>query len=323
MQLAFFTKSYAGVQSVQDAPFPAQFWTALRGNLGAYNEAMDIWVESAIAMAADPGAEKALSHEGYLRSGIATFQLPLLPLVGRGAQSAQILEALGITWSSADAWVDQSNSYRPRGTAGTAGTHHAMSAEGWSWIVKLTYVLSTTWREVPPADVIAALPSPEQLESYVQYTDTNRRFFTSLFLLAAQVCEKLEQPNDALLYVAKALHYDPSKGSKDWRERTDDCRPTTHAQANALRGRVLASLGKKEQAEAALEEAVAISSKHGLWLFEMFALRDLKKCILDADGRGDEGIKRLKAVMQKMKGPPAELTKLLGGGLDAEEILRS
>ena len=86
---------------------------------------------------------------------------------------------------------------------------------------------------------------------------------------------------------------------------------------------MLASLGKKEQAEAALEEAVAISSKHGLWLFEMFALRDLKKCILDADGRGDEGTRRLKGVLQKMKGPPAELTTLLGGGLDAEAILRS
>ena len=45
--------------------------------------------------------------------------------------------------------------------------------------------------------------------------------------------------------------------------------------------------------------------------------------ILDADGRGDEGTRRLKAVLQKMKGPPAELTKLLGDGLDAEEILRS
>ena len=60
-----------------------------------------------------------------------------------------------------------------------------------------------------------------------------------------------------------------------------------------------------------------------VWLFEMFALRDLKKYILDADGRGDEGTRRLKAVLQKMKGPPAELTKLLGDGLDAEEILRS
>jgi hypothetical protein len=52
-------------------------------------------------------------------------------------------------------------------------------------------------------------------------------------------------------------------------------------------------------------------------------MRDLKKHILDADGRGEEGTKRLKAVLAEMKGPPAELTKLLGGGLDAEAILRS
>jgi hypothetical protein len=52
-------------------------------------------------------------------------------------------------------------------------------------------------------------------------------------------------------------------------------------------------------------------------------LRDLKKHILDADGRGEAGTKRLKAVLAEMKGPPAELTKLLGGGLDAEAILRS
>jgi tetratricopeptide (TPR) repeat protein len=276
-------------------------------------------------MVADPTAEETLSHDGYMTHQLAAFQIPLFPLMGREAAGAQLLEALGLTWSSTDAWADaqQQDRFRARGSAGEVGTIHDFSAESWSWIVKLAYVLCTTWREVPPAEVIAALPSPEQLESYVQYTHTNRNYFTSLFLLAAQVCEKLEQPNDALLYAAKVLRYDPTKGSKDCRERSDDCRPTTHAQANALRGRVLASLGKKDQAEAAFEEAVTISDKHGLWLLEMFALRDLHQCILDGSGRGDEGVRRLKAVMQKMKGPPAELTKLLGGGLDAEEILRS
>ena len=58
-------------------------------------------------------------------------------------------------------------------------------------------------------------------------------------------------------------------------------------------------------------------------VLEMFARRDLKKHVLDADGRGEEGIRRLKAVLSEMKGPPAELTKLLGEGLDAEAILRS
>jgi hypothetical protein len=70
-------------------------------------------------------------------------------------------------------------------------------------------------------------------------------------------------------------------------------------------------------------EAIEVSHRTGLRLYEMFALRDLKKHILDAGGRGDEGAKRLKGVLAEMKGPPAELTKLLGGGLDAEALLRS
>jgi hypothetical protein len=126
-----------------------------------------------------------------------------------------------------------------------------------------------------------------------------------------------------LLYTENILRYDPSDEQMNVRLRNDDMRPTTHARANALRGRALAALGKTELAEAAFEEAVAVSSKHGLWLLEMQALGDLKTCVLDQDGRGDEGTRRLKGVLQKMVGPPAELTKLLGGGLDAEAILRS
>jgi hypothetical protein len=102
-----------------------------------------------------------------------------------------------------------------------------------------------------------------------------------------------------------------------------DLRPTTHSRAHALRGRMLAKLGKTADAEAEFEKAVEIAHRTGIRLYEMFALRDLKKCILDGDGRGEEGTQRLKAVLKEMKGPPAELTKLLGGGLDAEAIMRS
>jgi len=45
--------------------------------------------------------------------------------------------------------------------------------------------------------------------------------------------------------------------------------------------------------------------------------------VLDGDGRGEDGVQRLKAVLKEMKGPAAELTKLLGGGLDAAEVLCS
>jgi hypothetical protein len=86
---------------------------------------------------------------------------------------------------------------------------------------------------------------------------------------------------------------------------------------------VLAAQGKKPQAEAAFEQAIEVSHRCGLRLYEMFAVRDLKQCVLDGDGRGEDGVQRLKAVLKEMKGPAAELTKLLGGGLDAAEVLCS
>ena len=140
----------------------------------------------------------------------------------------------------------------------------------------------------------------------------------SLPLLAAEVCEKLGQHADALLYAATALQYDPD----GWRARGEDCRPTTHAPAHALRGRVLAALGRADEAEAALEAAAATARAHGLRLLEMLALRDLKLHVLDPGGRGADGLRRLRAALQRMEGPAAELTMLLDG-LDAEEILRA
>merc|ERR1712167_382360 len=106
--------------------------------------------------------------------------------------------------------------------------------------------------------------------------------------------------------MGKVLRYDCSNESKDYRVRTDDCRPTTHARACALYGRMLTALDRGDEAEAAFEEAIQVSQKHGLWLLEMRALSDFKLCVLDKDGRGAEGARRLKQAMQKMKGPPAE-----------------
>ena len=140
--------------------------------------------------------------------------------------------------------------------------------------------------------------------------------FGNLLLQAAEVCEKLDRPADALLYLEKALRVKAN-------DPTTDMRSTTQALGHVVKGRVLAVLGKKDEAEAAFEAAVEVSHRTGLRLFEMFALRDLKKCVLDGDGRGEEGVRRLKAVLGEMKGPASELTKLLGGGLDAEGILRS
>ena len=69
-------------------------------------------------------------------------------------------------------------------------------------------------------------------------------------LLAALVCEKVERPADALLYLEKALRV----GEND---PTTDMRPTTHAIGHALRGRMLAAQGKQVEAEAAFEQMQA------------------------------------------------------------------
>ena len=195
-----------------------------------------------------------------------------------------------------------------------------MCAEEWSRSIRLQYVLYTTWREVAPADVTAALPSPDQLESWcivsrkAGYHRRLRQGLGNVLLLAAQVCEKLDRPADALMYMEKALRFDPD-------DPTTDMRPTTQAQGHTLRvGRVLAAQGNKAEASAPFEQAIDVSHRTGLRLYELFALRDLKQCVLDADGRSDEGLTRRKAVLREMKGPPAELTKLLGGRLDADAI---
>jgi hypothetical protein len=58
-----------------------------------------------------------------------------------------------------------------------------------------------------------------------------------------------------------------------------------------------------------------VSHRTGLRLFELFALRDFFSCILKPGGRGGEVVPRLKAVLKEMKGPHAELAKLLGSTL--------
>ena len=157
---------------------------------------------------------------------------------------------------------------------------------------------------------------PDVLESYIVDVHSDpggtlhlRQMFNNLLLLAAEVCEHVDRPADGLLYLTRALELDR--------------RATTEARGLALRWRLLAAQAQNEASEAAFEASAEVSHRTGLRLLEMFALRDLKKHILDSDGRGEEGVRRLKAVLKEMKGPAAELTKLLGGGLDVEEILRS
>eukprot|EP01043_Picozoa_sp_COSAG02_P013690 COSAG02_NODE_552_length_20429_cov_28.014068_12_plen_630_part_00 len=306
---------------------PTPFLWGLRGDISTTNTCFDF----SLAQCQHWMSELSGPHEVIVRERleyrVARHMGYVLWILGRQEDAAKLMTEIGITWATADVRVDAlavtSHRVRERGTKVDDGGNTMTTAEEVAWTCKLSYVLCTSWREVPPADVVAALPSPDVLDSYVTGVTKNSRrsqpkslFVHNLLLMAAEVCEKLERPDDALLYVAKAMRVDDN-------DPDTDVRPTTHARGHALRGRMLATHGKQEEAEAAFERSIEISHRTGLRLFEMFTLRDLKKHVLDNDGRGEEGIRRLKGVLKEMKGPPAELTKLLGGGLDAEAILRS
>ena len=148
-------------------------------------------------------------------------------------------------------------------------------------MVKLSYILATSWREVPLVEVVEALPSPERLMDYIDTRIDNSLThgygFTSLPLLAAEACEtRLERPEEALAYADLALSGDtPSRR---------DLRPTTVIQAQTLRGRVLAQQGRRVEAEAAFESDVEAARRHGLPLLELLAECDLRRTVL-APGR--------------------------------------
>jgi hypothetical protein len=309
------------------------FLVAMRGHIGAAQARLtstmsDVMVAHARVQEEEVAGEN--TSDGIserLSEGWVMNDLPwTMYCLGRGADAAEIMTATGWAWSKIDALVDscaaEDSEIRARGST-ERSKQATQSAEQWSWTIRLGYVLCTSWREVPAAEIIAELPSPETLESYVTKVGVQptpvgyRNGFKSLPLMAALVCEKLEQHDDALAYAAVALRYttEPSAST--------DMRPTTLSQAHALRGRILASKGAKEEAERSFSAAIDCAHTNGLRLLEMYAIRDLKKCVLDSDERSSEGIQRLKAVLTEMEGPPAELTKLLGGGLDAEAILKS
>eukprot|EP01046_Picozoa_sp_COSAG06_P045960 COSAG06_NODE_6437_length_2933_cov_7.770995_2_plen_659_part_00 len=301
------------------------FLPALRGDIRSANACFDIALDILRRMMANMDGPFTTVFKPNILSAISHCTLPsLLVLLGRSDDAAAIMNEVGTTWSTADACADEHGRLRTgareRGST-ERNSQHYNSVEDIAWRIKLQYVRCTTWRDVPMADIVAALPSPDLLEGYITTVGINvwrtgRYTCGSLQLQAASVCIKLERYADALLYLDKALRIDPN-------DPTTDRRAIVQAEGQTMRGRVLAAQGKKVEAEAAFEEAVEVSHRTGLRLFEMLALRDLKRHILDSDGRGEEGTKRLKAVLCEMKGPPAELTKLLGDGLDAEAILRS
>jgi hypothetical protein len=215
-------------------------WPALRGDISRGNQLLDDYIQTSKAIASGK-MNIPVFPEGETQENFRTLMGPIdvaghymslaLHILGRDQDAADLLANYGFSWTTADSVVDelaQSDGVvslmemlqlapRARGSTETS-VRTTVTAEDLSWSIKLQHVLVTASPASPSAaDVLAALPSPEVLDSYVgdinpgapgAYTRT-RSSFVSLTLLAALVVEKLGKLDDALLYVAKALRTEP------------------------------------------------------------------------------------------------------------------
>lgn len=200
----------------------------------------------------------------------------------------------------------------------------AQTAEQWEWVVKLLWIMVAPDPGVSTEQVAAALPSIEEIVVYANaglphsYMHSIGDWYINLFVAAAQVCEKLGLHEQALIYAEEAAtNTDVTKAGT--------CVASTQCEGFRCKGRCLAAMGKTQAAEEALESALKTVAGLGYFLLEVLALRDLKVCVLDKDGRAEEGTTRLKASVLQLLGatPTAENVEALALALGPEVDLHS
>jgi hypothetical protein len=114
-----------------------------------------------------------------------------------------------------------------------------------------------------------------------------------------------------LAYTAAALEADLTKAGTHF--------PGERIKAYLIQGRARASLGHTAAAAASFESAAEEAHRYGYFLWEAFALRDLKLLVLDGMGHSEHGSRRLGAALRQLKGPASALSPMLKG-LDPAEL---
>lgn len=215
------------------------------------------------------------------------------------------------TWKSADATIDTSTStlsgmIRPRGA--TTKGQHWLSVQQLSWLCKCSWYLCAKDPGVAAAEVMATLPSIEDIieMSPCLGSDTlsNWGFFNPLVNVAC-VWEKLGRPEDALRYATAALENDL--------ECCGTIAPSVRIFAHMVQGRAQASVRHTQAASDAFEAAVELADKHGLRFLKALALKDLKLCVYEPLGHDEDGSRRLGEALRLLVGPADMLTPLMDG----------
>jgi hypothetical protein len=225
-----------------------------------------------------------------------------------------------MTWQSADSTIDSIMDeatigwMRARGDR-TRGTYnHCVETN--AWLVKCGHLLVAKDPGVSEEAVMAQLPSVEQAREFLLTEAASSCDVTvddnNLFVLMATVCDMYGQHDRGIEYCDAALCTDVSKAGS--------LCATDQILAGSRQGRHLSALGRNADAALAFEAAADEARRFGWRLYEAFALRDLKLCVLDPQGHGEHGSQRLGAVLRLLKGPAEKLTPMLRG-LDAAELM--
>lgn len=295
------------------------------GDIGAVSAAFDGMTTKFIPrMLAEPNRVA----EGILPMFIGTVMWPYL--LGRGEQmEAVIAECVGSSWTAIEATCDAFTGgtagtppnpvnvyFVPRGKSSTRSGFFSMDI--CCWCAKFQLALCSG-NAVSKQEVMRSLPTPQQLAGYscnnvpgIDYQSAEIYGPMHPHLCAAMVCEKYGMDDEALTFLVNVYELDSNRGG--------ETRPTSHILGHCVKGRVMARRGQLKAAAAAFEEAFEQAEKYGLWLLSVFALRDLKLCVLDVDGHDKHASARLGVALRRLIGPASSLTPLLQG-LDAGELM--
>ena len=232
---------------------------------------------------------------------------------------AKLMDDYNLTWSAAGTKVGKLTQSWFRKTGDNTVGQHVIGADALTWYCRAAHVLVAGTRSMSKQELLDGLPTvPEMVHELMTMpacsivTSSVECFQNPLMSLAALCCE-LDDHSRALAYLEAAL-------SKDLSQAGCGEIPSTRAVGCAMQGRAFAALGRIEDAAAAFEAAAATAHRYKLWLFEAYALRDLKLLVLDQMGHGEHGARRLGAVLRLLIGPAELLTPMLKG-LDAAELM--
>ena len=112
----------------------------------------------------------------------------MLHIVGRDTEAAVLLRELNMQWEKTDATVDRlaanvgENLFRKRGAS---GGRHVNDVSYYSIMIRMSYALCA-WPEVSADDIMAAVPTPQQL---LDWGDTGHRHQYAFLLTRSRLPE--------------------------------------------------------------------------------------------------------------------------------------